>query len=110
MDMRDRAPLAGGRPGPRRPMAERFTDRARQVIRQLIRMLAALAARLEATFTRPLCELSDQGLKDKLRELNEREAVVSYERRILHARIDVLSLELVNRLRRRHDGGENLRP
>ncbi len=91
-------------------MLERLADRARQVVVEAIRLLAALAGWLEGPFTGPLCELSDPGLKDKLRELNAREEVVSYERRVLHAKIDVLSLELVGRLRRRHEEREDIRP
>jgi hypothetical protein len=52
--------------------------------------------------------LSDQGLKDLISELTEREQRVSYERRILHGRIDILRAELVNRLRKKHEGGRPL--
>lgn len=52
--------------------------------------------------------LSDQGLKDLISELTEREQRVSYERRILHGRIDILRAELVNRLRKKHEGGQPL--
>lgn len=50
--------------------------------------------------------LSDQELKDLIEELTEREQQVSYERRILHGKIDILRAELVNRLRKKHEGGE----
>ncbi len=50
--------------------------------------------------------LSDQELRDLIQELTEREQEVSYERRILHGKIDILRAELVNRLRNKHQGGE----
>jgi hypothetical protein len=50
--------------------------------------------------------LSEQELKDLIRELTEEEQEVSYRRRILHGRIDILRAELVNRLRGRHEQGE----
>ena len=37
--------------------------------------------------------------------LTERERLVSYERRILHGKIDILRAELVNRLRRGTERG-----
>jgi hypothetical protein len=33
---------------------------------------------------------------------------VSYRRRILHGKIDILRAELVNRLRKKHEGGEDV--
>jgi hypothetical protein len=48
--------------------------------------------------------LSEQELKDLIRELMEEEQEVSYRRRILHGRIDILRAELVNRLRGKHAG------
>ena len=53
-----------------------------------------------------LGSLSDQELKDLIQDLTEREQRVSYERRILHGKIDILRAELVNRLRKKHEGGE----
>jgi hypothetical protein len=50
--------------------------------------------------------LSEQELKDLIRELMEEEQEVSYRRRILHGRIDILRAELVNRLRGKHEEGE----
>ncbi len=49
--------------------------------------------------------LPDQELKDLIEELTAREQQVSYERRILHGKIDILRAELVNRLRQKHEGG-----
>jgi hypothetical protein len=52
--------------------------------------------------------LSEAELKDLIRELTEEETEISYRRRILHGKIDILRAELVNRMRKRHDGGEQL--
>jgi len=52
--------------------------------------------------------LSEQELKELIRELTEEEQEVSYRRRILHGRIDILRAELVNRLRGRHEEGERV--
>lgn len=50
--------------------------------------------------------LSDQELKGLIEELTNQEQEVSYQRRILHGKIDILRAELVNRLRRKHEEGE----
>ena len=55
-----------------------------------------------------LGSLSDQELKDLIRQLTEEEMDISYRRRILHGKIDILRAELVNRLRRKHEGGEDV--
>lgn len=60
--------------------------------------LAAVAS--DASFAVPGA-LSDHQLKDLIGRLREREHAVSYERRILHAKIDLLRVERVTRLRRR---------
>jgi hypothetical protein len=52
--------------------------------------------------------LSDVELKDVIRQLTEEETEISYRRRILHGKIDILRAELVNRLRNKHDDGEIL--
>ena len=52
--------------------------------------------------------LSDVELKDVIRQLTEEETEISYKRRILHGKIDILRAELVNRLRGRHAGGEDI--
>jgi hypothetical protein len=50
--------------------------------------------------------LSEQELKELIRELTEEEQELSYRRRLLHGRIDILRAELVNRLRgKREEGG-----
>jgi hypothetical protein len=55
-----------------------------------------------------LGSLSDEELKDLIRQLTEEEMDVSYRRRILHGKIDILRAELVNRLRKKHEGGEDV--
>ena len=50
--------------------------------------------------------LSDQELKDLIKEMTAEETEVSYKRRILHGKIDILRAELVNRLRQKQEGGE----
>ena len=55
-----------------------------------------------------LATLSDQQLKDLIGELTEQERKVSYERRLLHGKIDILRAELVNRLRAKREDGEAL--
>jgi len=52
--------------------------------------------------------LSDRELKDMIQQLTEEEQEVSYRRRILHGKIDILRAELVNRLRKKHEEGETL--
>ena len=55
-----------------------------------------------------LGSLTDEELKTLIQELTEQELDVSYRRRILHGKIDILRAELVNRLRRKHEGGEEV--
>ncbi|HST56414.1 MAG TPA: hypothetical protein VLJ42_11065 [Solirubrobacteraceae bacterium] len=55
-----------------------------------------------------LGSLSDPELKDLIQELTAEEVEISYKRRILHGKIDILRAELVNRLRKKHDGGEEI--
>jgi hypothetical protein len=55
-----------------------------------------------------LDSLSDIELKNVIKELTEQEGDISYRRRILHGKIDILRAELVNRLRKKHDGGEEV--
>jgi len=52
--------------------------------------------------------LSDEELKDLIRRHTEEEQEVSYRRRILHGKIDILRAELVNRLRKKHQEGESV--
>jgi hypothetical protein len=55
-----------------------------------------------------LASLNDQELKDLIQRLTEQEQEVSYRRRILHGQIDILRAELVNRLRKKTDAGEDI--
>ena len=55
-----------------------------------------------------LGSLQDQELKDLIQQLTEEELEVSYKRRILHGKIDILRAELVNRLRKKHQTGEDV--
>jgi hypothetical protein len=45
-----------------------------------------------------LASLSDAELKHLIDDLEQEEAEISYRRRILHGKIDILRAELVNRL------------
>lgn len=51
--------------------------------------------------------LSDEELKNLIDTLTEEEQEVSYRRRILHGKIDILRAELVNRLRKKHEAGDS---
>lgn len=51
--------------------------------------------------------MSDEQLKAMIDELAQEEDEVSYRRRILHGKIDILRAELVNRLRKKHQDGES---
>jgi hypothetical protein len=53
-----------------------------------------------------LGSLTDQELKDLIKEMTDEEIEVSYKRRLLHGKIDILRAELVNRLRRKDESGE----
>lgn len=53
-----------------------------------------------------LGSLTDQELKDLIKEMENEELEVSYRRRLLHGRIDILRAELVSRLRRMDESGE----
>jgi hypothetical protein len=55
-----------------------------------------------------LGSLADQELKDLIQQLTDEEVEVSYRRRILHGKIDILRAELVNRLRKKHETGEDV--
>lgn len=53
-----------------------------------------------------LGSMTDSELKEVIRELTEEEMEISYKRRLLHGKIDILRAELVSRLRDRHKDGE----
>jgi hypothetical protein len=55
-----------------------------------------------------LGSLSDTELKELIQQLTEEEVDISYRRRILHGKIDILRAELVNRLRKKHEGGHDV--
>jgi len=50
--------------------------------------------------------LTDPELKDLIRSLTDEEREISYQRRILHGKIDILRAELVNRMRTQREEGE----
>lgn len=52
-----------------------------------------------------LFSLSDAELRDLIKQLTDEETEISYKRRILHGKIDILRAELVTRLRNRHESG-----
>ena len=62
---------------------------------------------MEDTFP-DLGSLSDKELKDLIDNLTAEENEISYKRRVLHGKIDILRAELVNRLRKKHEGGEDV--
>ena len=53
-----------------------------------------------------LSKLSDAELKEQITQLQKEEDEISYRRRILHGKIDILRAELVNRLRKKDESGE----
>jgi hypothetical protein len=60
---------------------------------------------MEETFP-DLGSLTDPELKDLIKQLTEEEMEISYKRRILHGKIDILRAELVNRLRKENESGQ----
>ena len=54
-----------------------------------------------------LGSLSDEELRDLIRQLVEEEREVSYRRRLLHGKIDILRAELVARLQKQVGEGES---
>jgi hypothetical protein len=62
---------------------------------------------MEDTFP-DLGSLSDEELKDLIDNLTEEENEISYKRRMLHGKIDILRAELVNRLRQKREHGDTL--
>jgi hypothetical protein len=61
---------------------------------------------MEDTFP-DLGSLSDEELKELIDKLTEEEDEISYRRRVLHGKIDILRAELVNRLRHKHESGDS---
>ena len=60
---------------------------------------------MEDTFP-DLGSLTDPELKDLIKQLTDEEMEISYKRRILHGKIDILRAELVNRLRKENESGQ----
>ena len=50
--------------------------------------------------------MSDEELRGLIDELTEEERHVSYRRRVLHGKIDILRAELVNRLKTKREEGD----
>jgi len=59
---------------------------------------------MEDTFP-DLGSLADEELKDLIEKLTQEENEISYKRRVLHGKIDILRAELVNRLRQKRESG-----
>ncbi|KKN60255.1 hypothetical protein LCGC14_0533780 [marine sediment metagenome] len=67
------------------------------------------SARLEADkILLNLENKTEEELRDILEELYEEERQISYRRRMLHGKIDIVRQELVNRLGKKHKKGKNL--
>jgi hypothetical protein len=62
---------------------------------------------MEDTFP-DLGSLSDEELRDLIDKLTTEENEISYKRRVLHGKIDILRAELVNRLRQKRESGDSL--
>jgi hypothetical protein len=65
------------------------------------------SAQLEDTFP-DVSSMSDKELKELIDQLTDEEREVSYRRRLLHGKIDILRAELVNRLRAKREAGDML--
>jgi hypothetical protein len=52
--------------------------------------------------------MSDQELRDLIDQLTDEEREISYRRRLLHGKIDILRAELVNRLKAKRAAGDAL--
>jgi hypothetical protein len=62
---------------------------------------------MEDTFP-DLGSLGDKELKQLIADLTAEENEISYKRRVLHGKIDILRAELVNRLRQKRESGASL--
>jgi len=62
---------------------------------------------LEDTFP-DVSSMSEKELKDLISQLTDEERQISYRRRLLHGKIDILRAELVNRLKAHREAGEAL--
>jgi hypothetical protein len=64
-----------------------------------------MSSEFEDTFP-DIGSIDDEQLRALIGELADQERELSYRRRLLHGRIDILRAELVNRLKVRREGGE----
>ena len=71
-------------------------------------MIAGMLAPMDMDTFPDLGSLTDAELKNLIQELTDEEQEVSYRRRILHGKIDILRAELVNRLRKKREEGESV--
>jgi hypothetical protein len=62
---------------------------------------------VEETFP-DVSSMSDKELRELIDQLTDEEREVSYRRRLLHGKIDILRAELVNRLRAKREAGDML--
>jgi hypothetical protein len=62
---------------------------------------------MEDTFP-DLGSLDDKELRELIDKLTEEENEISYKRRVLHGKIDILRAELVNRLRDKRERGDTM--
>ncbi|MET0558320.1 MAG: hypothetical protein ABW065_06575 [Solirubrobacterales bacterium] len=62
---------------------------------------------MEDTFP-DLGSLSDVELKEMIDKLMAEENEISYKRRVLHGKIDIMRAELVNRLRQKRERGDSI--
>jgi hypothetical protein len=63
---------------------------------------------MEDTTFPDLGSVSDEELKELIDKLTEEENEISYRRRVLHGKIDILRAELVTRLRHKRESGDSL--
>jgi hypothetical protein len=66
-----------------------------------------MIADMEDTFP-DVGSMSDAELKELIEQLTAEENEVSYRRRMLHGKIDILRAELVNRLKTKREAGDAL--
>ncbi len=55
-----------------------------------------------------ISEKSDKELREILDELYKEEEKLSYQRRVLHGKIDIIRAELINRLKDKHHKGKEI--
>lgn len=52
-----------------------------------------------------IASMSDDELKALIKDLTDQEREISYRRRLLHGKIDILRAELVNRMKAKREAG-----